>query len=192
MNDDSSPLADMAALGKLMEEYRPRLLAMLRRRIDPSLAVRIDPEDVYSETFFAARRRWATFTPEAPYPWLYRLARDCLIAAWRKETRNCRDLHRDLPWPEGSSLQLGLSLVDPGGTPGAALRQQELHERMQQTLRLLKDSDREVLWMRHHDGLSAREAGLVLGVDANAAQVRYVRALRRLKELWIKLNPEQG
>jgi RNA polymerase sigma-70 factor (ECF subfamily) len=61
---------------------------------------------------------------------------------------------------------------------------------MQQTLQMLKDSDREILWMRHHDGLSAREAGLVLGVDANAAQVRHVRALRRLKDLWRRLNPE--
>ena len=193
MNDqEPSSLADMAALGKLLEEYRPRLLAILRRRIDPGLAARIDPEDVCSETFLAARRRWATFNPQAPYPWLYRVALDCLIEAWRRETRTRRDLHRDLPWPEGSSLQLGLSLVQPGTTPGAALSREELRERMGQTLRLLKDSDKQTLWMRHYDGLSFKDMASVLGVTENAATVRYMRALRRLKDLWLKLNPERG
>jgi RNA polymerase sigma-70 factor (ECF subfamily) len=185
-------LADMAALGKLLEEHRPRLLAMLRRRIDPALAARVSPEDVCSETFLAARRRWATFNAEAPYPWLYRLALDCLIEAWRRETRGCRDLHRDLPWPEASSLQLGLRLVDRATTPGAALSLEELRERMRRTLQLLKDGERDILWMRHYDGLSFKDAALVLGVTENAATVRYVRALRKLKDLWLKLNPERG
>lgn len=191
-HEEPSSLADMAALGKLLEEHRPRLLAMLRRRIDPGLAARIDPEDICSETFFAARRRWSTFNPQAPYSWLYRIALDCLIEAWRRETRTLRDLHRDLPWPEGSSLQLGLSLVHPGTSPGSALSREELRERMGQTLRLLKDSDKQILWMRHYDGLSFKDMALVLDVTENAATVRYVRALRRLKELWLKLNPEEG
>jgi DNA-directed RNA polymerase specialized sigma24 family protein len=46
--------------------------------------------------------------------------------------------------------------------------------------------------MRHYDGLSFQDAALVLGVTENAATVRYVRALRRLKELWLKFNPERG
>lgn len=192
MDREPPSLADMAALGKLLEEHRPRLLAMLRRRIDPGLAARVSPEDICSETFLAARRRWATFDPDAPYPWLYRLALDCLIEAWRRETRGCRDLHRDLPWPEASSLQLGLRLMGPDTTPTAALSREELRERMGQTMQLLKGAEREILWMRHHDGLSFKDAALVLGVTENAATVRYVRALRRLKELWLKLNPERG
>jgi RNA polymerase sigma-70 factor (ECF subfamily) len=189
--EEPSSLADKAVLGKLLEEYRPRLLAMLRRRIDPGLAARIDPEDVCSETFLAARRRWATFNPQAPYSWLYRIALDCLIEAWRRETRTCRDLHRDLPWPEGSSLQLGLSLVNPGTSPASAFSREELRERMAQTLQLLKNSDKQILWMRHYDGLSFKDIALVMKVTENAATVRYVRALRRLKELWLKLNPDQ-
>lgn len=117
---------------------------------------------------------------------------DCLIEAWRRETRGRRDLHRDLPWPEGSSLQLGLSLMHPGTSPASALSREELRERMGQTLRLLKDKDKQILWMRHYDGLSFQDIALVLEVTENAATVRYVRALRRLKELWLKLNPDRG
>src|SRR5262249_32933612 len=119
---DSSPrppdsLAELAALGELLESNRPRLLAMLQRRIDPALARRISPADVLAQTFRVARQRWPAFraqTDMAPLPWLYRLALDSLWEAWRRETRDCRDLHRDMPWPDHSSVQLGLSLVAPG------------------------------------------------------------------------------
>jgi RNA polymerase sigma-70 factor (ECF subfamily) len=191
-NGPALSLAEMAALGKLLEEHRPKLLAMLRRRIDPTLAVRFDPEDVCNEVFFVAQRRWSTFNADAPYAWLYRLALDCLIEAWRREHRRCRDLQRDLPWPEASSLQLCLSLVAPGTSPtGAALRH-EMQEQMRQTLKLLKDADRQVLWMRYYDDLSYGEMAVVLGVTENAATVRCLRALRRLKELWQQLNPDPG
>jgi RNA polymerase sigma-70 factor (ECF subfamily) len=84
-------------------------------------------------------------------------------------------------------MQLGLSLVDRGTNPGAAAEREEVRQRIRQALDLLKDADRDILWMRHSDGLSFREAGDVLGVGENAATVRYVRALRRLKQLWLKL-----
>jgi len=89
-------------------------------------------------------------------------------------------------------MQLCLSLVAPGTSPTGALLRQEVQERMRQTLSLLKDSDRQVLWMRYYDDLSHAEMAVVLGVTENAATVRCLRALRRLKELWQKLNPDLG
>ena len=60
---------------------------------------------------------------------------------------------------------------------------------MQLALGLLKQSDRVILWMRHYDDLSFEEAATVLGVSQNTAAQRYVRALRRLTELWQQLHP---
>src|SRR5262249_51915503 len=85
-----SSVADMARLGKLYEEHQPRLLAMIRRRLDPALAARISPEDVLSNAFLKARRKWAAFNAQSaltPYAWLYRIVRDSLIEAWRRENR---------------------------------------------------------------------------------------------------------
>src|SRR5947209_8118170 len=133
----SLSFTDMALLGKVLEEHGPRLLVMLKRRIDPTLVKRIDPEDLLSEVCLVAQRRWSEFNAQAPYAWFYQLALDCLIEAWRRETRDCRNLQRDVPWPEASSMQLCLSLVAPGTSPtGAALRH-EAQERMRQTLLLL-------------------------------------------------------
>src|SRR5207249_3267189 len=101
---DHSPLpssvAGMAALGPLFGAHRPRLLAMLERRIDPRLKVRLDAQEVLSEAFLLAGRKWADFKTQArisPYAWLYRLALDCLFEAWRREARACRDLRKELP-----------------------------------------------------------------------------------------------
>jgi len=188
-----SSVAELAMLGKLFEEHRPRLLAMLGRRLDPALAVRLDADDILNEAYLVARKRWSRFRQQSdmtPYAWLYGIARDCLIEAWRKQTRARRDLHKDMPWPERSSIQLGLSLINPGTSPSEAAARDELCDQMRQTLDLLKTDDKEILWMRHFDDLSFKEAAAVLSITENAATVRYVRALRRLKDLWLKLHPE--
>lgn len=181
-----SSVADLAALGRLFDEHRPRLLAMLERRIDPKLKARLDAESILQETFMLARRRWNDFPASAmtEYAWLYRLALDTLIETWRRETRGPRDARRDLPLPEGTSLQLGLQLVHTGTSPSETVARQELRDRVQKAMSLLSDKDRQILWMRHFDDLSHKEIGAILNLSEQAAQQRYHRALGRLSDLW--------
>ncbi len=61
---------------------------------------------------------------------------------------------------------------------------------MTHTLGLLRPRDREILWMRHYDQLSHREVAEVLQIKESAATPRYVRALKRLKDLWQTLYGE--
>ena len=191
-----SSLADMAALGRVWEEHAPRLLAMVRRRIDKSLAVRVDPEEVLQEAYIDAARKWVQFKTQSaltPYAWLYGMVRDRLIETWRRETRAGRDPRRHMPLPEQSSVQLAMGLMASGTGPRTGLEQKEQRERVreqvQQVLAMLKDADREILWMRHHDGLSHQEIACVLKIQENAATVRYHRALGRLSDLWLQLHP---
>jgi RNA polymerase sigma-70 factor (ECF subfamily) len=182
---------DVPDLATLFDKHRPRLLAILRQRIDPALSARMDAEDLLSEAFLKAQRRWPPEQPltMGPFAWLYRIARDCLIEAWRRETRGPRDLQREMPWPEQSSAQLGLSLIDPATSPSAAVAREELQQRMQQALGRLRPGDREILLMRHSDQLSHHEAAEILEISDDAAVQRYARALRRLKDLWPELAP---
>ena len=188
----SSSITDLALLGSLFEQHRSRLLAMVQRRMDPALAVRVDAEDILAEAFLVARGRWGWFREQSDisaYTWLYRLALDCLIGAWRRETRLGRDLHRVMPWPEASSVQLGLGLVSPETSPTEAAGRAELCKKVRQVVGLLQDSDQEILWMRHTDQLTHGEAAQVLGIKESAATLRYLRALERLKKLWEKIDP---
>jgi RNA polymerase sigma-70 factor (ECF subfamily) len=187
MADDAvstRPVADLAALGQLLEEHRPRLLAMLGRRLGPAVDFLV-PEEILGQAFLDARQKWANRERfSSSYAWLYRVTLDRLIAEWRRVGRR-----HELPWPEESSVCLGLNLVDTGTSPTEAAAREELRQRVRQALDLLKDDDRLILWMHHFDHLSFREAGEVLGVTENAATVRHFRALARLRALWLKLYP---
>ena len=192
--DKSLTVADMAALGKLFEEHRTKLLAMLSRRIDPGLAVRLAPDDILSDAFLEAGRKWNAFKDQSgftSYSWLYRIVLDCMLQAWRRESRGKRDVRRDMPWPERSSMQLGMLLVSPGTAPSEAVRREESRQQIRQIMDLLGDRDQEILWMRHFDQLSFKEIADVLGIKQSAANVRYARALKRLKDLWQKIHKQE-
>jgi RNA polymerase sigma-70 factor, ECF subfamily len=182
-------------LERLLEEHRSRLVAMVSRRIEPSLTVRFDADDVVNDAYLRAHERWETVRgrPDfSPFPWLYQLARDCLTEAWRRETRHCRDFREQIPWPDASSVQMGLSLVGSGTSPSAAAHRADVQQRMREALAHLADADREVLCMRHFDNLTHVEAAEVLGIHVSAASLRYLRALERLRRLWVQLYPQEG
>jgi RNA polymerase sigma-70 factor (ECF subfamily) len=148
-------------------------------------------EDVLHETFFLARRRWRQFASSemSPYSWLYRLAMDSLIEAWRRQNCDGRDPRREIPWPDRSSAQQVLKLVDSATTPSEALAREELRRLVQKVLATLNPIDREVLWMRHYDQLSFADLAMLLKIKENTAIKRYTRALQRLKDLLPDLNP---
>ncbi len=192
-DDEELNVVDLASVGNLLEQHRARLLQMVRRRIDPALAVRIDPEEILHEAFIVACRRWRRYRTDptiSPYAWLYRIVLDTLIEAWRRESRLVRDHRRDVPWPAESSVQLAFHLMDPATGPSTALARDELLERVRRTVENLSENDHEILWMRHYDQLSFKEAAAVLGIRENAATVRYARALKRLRDKWLQTASE--
>jgi RNA polymerase sigma-70 factor, ECF subfamily len=182
-----SSIGDMAALGKLLDENRSRLEAMVRRRMDPRLAQRLDAEEIVSEVFLQARAKYGQFKSQAdlsPFAWLYRMAKDCLIDAWRRESRDKRNVERDLPFPADSSIQMAARLIQSGTSPSEAAIRSENAERIRKSLDVLSERDKEILWMRHFDQLSYKEISQVLDISESAATVRHVRALERLRKFW--------
>jgi len=60
-------------------------------------------------------------------------------------------------------------------------------KRLRAALDEMDPTDREVLALRHFEQLTNGEAALVLGIQERAAAKRYVRALKRLKDLLASL-----
>src|SRR5262249_6738775 len=84
--------------------------------------------------------------------------------------------------PEASSVSLAAQLLGKLTTPSQAFLRAELQMHIQEALGEMEPLDREVLALRHYEQLSSREAAEVLGLSEAAASVRFIRALRRLKE----------
>lgn len=188
-----SSLLELAELRSLVEENWLRLVAIVRRRMDPALGVRVDPEEIVNAAFLDAQRRWSGYRVErkvSPFVWLYRLVNDRLIEEWRTATRQKRDLQRNVPWPERPSIDLGLRLVAGDTSPTQAVVKREQAEFMRQALQLLREADREVIMLRSYEEFSFREIGELLDLGENAATVRYVRALKKLKAAWTTLTGE--
>ena len=67
----------------------------------------------------------------APFPWLYRIVKDCLCDEWRRHNRvGLGGLKCEVPWPERSSAQFAGSLT----SPSEALARGEQIERVHQVM----------------------------------------------------------
>jgi len=68
-------------------------------------------------------------------------------------------------------------------SPSRALARLETRTRLQEALDRMDPIDREVIALRHFEELGNNEVAEVLGIKKQSASSRYVRALKRLKEI---------
>jgi RNA polymerase sigma-70 factor (ECF subfamily) len=186
---------DLTELEALFREHAPRLRAWLERRIPTTLARRLDADDVMQEAFDLARGKYAAFKAQTAlpaYPWLYGVVRDCYHRQWERHTRDCRNHLQETPWPDHSSLQLGLGLVAAGSTPSESLAHEEVKQRVLLAVQALSAGDRELLDMRYWEGFSFAEIAALLSIAEDAARMRHARALKRFAALWRGLGAGAG
>ncbi len=126
-------------------------------------------EDLTSETFLRAWRRWPPrkTTGNVPKAWVYRIARNLVIDHYRTSNRR-------------PTVALdGIDASDPREIPGESRHLDTLA--LQMTLATLPERDQDVLTLRLA-GLSNREIGAVLELSEAAAGMACLRALRRLRD----------
>ena len=180
------------AQAELFEHYRARLRQMVRLRLDRRLSGRLDPSDVLQEAYLDFARRFPEYAanPTLPfYLWLRSLTGQRLIDLHRRHLgAKMRDagqevsLHRGA-LPQASSVSLAQHLLGRLTSPTQAAVRAELQLRVQEALNSLDPMDREVLTLRHFELLTTEETAQVLGIKRSAAANRYVRALKRLKDV---------
>src|SRR5262245_32941418 len=183
---------DAAAVGELFELYRDRLRRLVHIRMDSRLQGRLDPSDVLQDAFLEYARSLPEYVknPEAPfYLWLRCITGRKLHALHRRHLgTRMRNAGREVPLyrgalPEASSVLLAAQLLGKLTTPSEALLRAERQMQIQQALNQMEPLDREVLALRHYEQLSNQETAQVLGLSEAAASVRFIRALRRLKNM---------
>jgi RNA polymerase sigma-70 factor (ECF subfamily) len=85
--------------------------------------------------------------------------------------------------PQASSVSLAAQLLGRFTSPSRAAIRAETQLQVQGALNSMDPTDREVLALRHFELLSNGEVAQILGLSKAAASNRYIRALKRLKEI---------
>ena len=189
MPGDSKPtlsfLTGEAMLADAFQRLRPRLLAMIGRRIGSKLAARIDPEGVVQEAFIRARPRWQALTPKPGDldAWVYAQVLDRFREVVRGALGPEHDVDRDIAWPDASVAPLAQRLVDSQTGPNTALSREERREVVRAALEKLDPIDREILALRYFDGLNFTQIGAILGLKTNTANARALRAAVKFRQL---------
>jgi RNA polymerase sigma-70 factor (ECF subfamily) len=183
---------DREALAELFARHRDRLRAMVRLRLDRRLQGRLDPSDVLQEAFldFAQRLPDYARNPTMPfYLWLRFLTGQKLVDLHRHHLgAQMRDAGQEVSLyrgalPQASSASLAHQLLGRLTSASRAAIRAETQVRVQEALNSMDPMDREVLALRHFEMLSNEETAQVLGIKKSAASNRYVRALKRLKDI---------
>jgi RNA polymerase sigma-70 factor (ECF subfamily) len=124
-----------------------------------------------------------------PFVWLRLITLQTLtdqcrrhLAAQRRDAGRELSIHTRITMPAATTASMASLLIDELTSPSGVAMRAEAIEQLEDAIDRLQPIDREVLAMRHFEMLSNAETAAVLGVTPKAASIRYVRAIRRLKE----------
>ncbi|NLX53908.1 MAG: sigma-70 family RNA polymerase sigma factor [Planctomycetaceae bacterium] len=183
---------DDGAVNRLLERHRRALRRMVQLRLDQKIQGRIDVSDIVQDVLVEANRRLPQYL-ENPvmsfHLWVRQIAKDRIIDAHRRHRGSAkRSVDREQPLAvpaasDRSTYELGVQLRDRELTPAAAATRQEMAQLVERALGRLSESDCEIIVMRHYEQLSNMEVAEALGLSEPAASMRYLRAVRRLREL---------
>jgi RNA polymerase sigma-70 factor (ECF subfamily) len=190
---------DAEAVNSLLNRHRSVLRRQVQSRLDKKIQRRVGVSDIVQDVLVEANRRLNRYLadPKMPFElWLRHMARDRVIDAHRRHRVSAKrsvDREKPLLSPanlDRSSMELASGLIDPDCTPATAATMKELARRVNDAMHQLDDRDREVLLLRHAKHLTNREVATELGVTEPAASMRYLRAVRRLREVLADSIPE--
>ena len=175
-------------LSEIFQQNRVRLDRTVQTRMDPRLYGRVSSEDVLQEAYIDAENRLKSFDEDkfSAFIWLRLVVMQTLINIHRRNlTSQKRDARRECtPLRHVDSVsgsQLAFQIAANRTTPSEALIRSEQVQLLAQSLESISVSDREILTLRHFEGLSNKEVAELQGINPKNASIRYVRALKRLQ-----------
>ena len=192
----SSESDNCRELVELFETDRQRLTQMVRLRMDRRLQGRVDAADVLQESYLECAKRFGEYlaNPSMPlYLWVRFLTGQKLIDLHRHHLgTKMRDAGQEVSLyrgalPQASSVSLAAHLLGRLTSASRAVIRAETQMHVQEALNSLDPMDREVLTLRHFEMLTNEETAQVLRIKKTAASNRYVRALKRFKEVLARI-----
>jgi RNA polymerase sigma-70 factor (ECF subfamily) len=179
---------DSTALGRLLERYRNYMGLLVRIQIGRRLSRKVDAEDLLQEIGLEVHRKIAMFrgrTEREFLTWVRRMIGSILANQLRHFLgTKCRDVRLEralVDELDHSSQALNASLVAPQSTPSQQAVRREQAVLLADALQGLPENYREVIILRHLEGLSFPDVALRVGRTEDSVKNVWVRALARLR-----------
>ncbi|MGI9472086.1 MAG: sigma-70 family RNA polymerase sigma factor [Rubripirellula sp.] len=194
---DGARAGNADAVNQLLDRHRRSVRRLVEMRLDRKVQQRVDVSDVVQDVLVEASGRLDKYLDDpamAFHLWIRQIAWDRIIDTYRRHRVSAkRNMDREQPiavaaGSDHSTMELAVQLRDPGLTPATAATQREIAGQVEAVVELLNEQDREIILMRHYEHLSNLEIAQVLKLNPPAASMRYLRALRRLRQLLAENN----
>jgi RNA polymerase sigma-70 factor (ECF subfamily) len=189
--DDLLSLArasDGFARGRLLELYRNYLTLLARLQIGRRLQGKVDPADVVQETFLKAHRDFATFRGRSEgelVGWLRQIMLASLAMLVRHycgtQQRNVRLECELAVEADRSSRILDRGLVAGDSSPSQRAARREQAVLLADALQQLPEDYREVIILRHMEGLTFPEVARQMGRSLDSVKKLWARGLALLR-----------
>lgn len=175
-------------LAEAWQEHKDRIAHLMATRVPVALLRRVGVDDLVQEAYLACGRRleFLLQKPELPvYVKLRRIALQTLadlerrhLAAGKRDAMKEADVEDD-----SGEMDAWAQFADSISSPRTHLERLERQAFARRVLAALPPVDREILELRHFEELSNAECAAVLEVTQKTASIRYVRALKRFRDL---------
>jgi RNA polymerase sigma-70 factor, ECF subfamily len=177
-------------LGQLLELYRHYLRLLARIEIGRNLQAKLDASDLVQDTLLEAHRHFPRFEGSSETQlvcWLRQIMAASLANLLRRylgtQGRDVR-LERDLAVRlDQSSQLLDRGLVAPISSPSCQASRREQAVLLADALEKLPQDYREVIVLRHLEGLPFAEVSRRMGRSPDSVEKLWVRGLTRLRKV---------
>jgi RNA polymerase sigma-70 factor (ECF subfamily) len=177
------------AAGRLMARYLTYLTLLARVEIGKRLQGKLDPADLVQDTFLEAHRHFSAFrgTTEPEFVgWLRKIMAGVLANTIRRyfgtKARDPR-LEQDLQVGiDQSSCIMAAQLVSPSSSPSESASRREQSVLFADALDKLPDDYREVIVLRHLEGLTFAGVSERMGRTVDSVEKIWLRAIAKLRQ----------
>lgn len=182
------------SIGCLLERHGNYLRLLATAQMGPELRARFDMADVVQDTFLEAHRDFPNFlgtTQKEFTAWLRKILANNIGHLIQKHIlAKKRSVHRELSLGqirnslEKSGIRLESMVVarDPSPSNDACRREEVVQ--LADYLASMPDDYRDVLTMRHLQGLPFEEIAKQMGRTSGATRMLWLRALEKLRRCW--------
>lgn len=168
---------DVGKLGVLFERHHTALFDFFARMTGN----RPVSEDLVQDVFFRILKYRKTYRNESQFTtWMYHIARNTRFDQFKK-----RRLETVSPEEE-------IQIPSNGISAAKQFEHDQEKELLARALMKLPEDKRELLVLARYREMKYEEIGDLLGVDVGAVKVRVFRAMKELREIFLRLSGEKS